>query len=284
MSIERLVEYAAAKTGLTVNRVTGEIRGVRVLGLESKNGRTYPAETLRRAASLYEGARVNVDHAGAGNRSYADRIGTIRGVSLDAGGLRGTLHVNPGHALAEQLFWDAERSPESVGLSHVVEAKTRRVGTRLVVEEIMRVESVDLVADPATARGLHESVDSGRREIVEAVAEEVGYPAWLLDSLVDPTLALYPTYDEIRDYLKQLRESVFGAGRGATTAERARPRLQTADRFSIYDGDGGHDPAAQADFLETATGQRVRRPKINGDAGVVTIGRMTDDFLPGILE
>jgi hypothetical protein len=69
------------------------------------------------------------------------------------------LHYNPQHALAGQLEWDAEHSPESVGLSHNVMAQTTKRGEHTVVEAITRVLGVDLVADPATTRGLYEEVD-----------------------------------------------------------------------------------------------------------------------------
>ena len=76
-----------------------------------------------------------------------------------AKGLFADFHFNPKHALAEQLVWDAEHAPENVGFSHNVEARTVRRGERIVVEAITRVQSVDLVADPATTRGLFESAD-----------------------------------------------------------------------------------------------------------------------------
>jgi hypothetical protein len=46
-----------------------------------------------------------------------------------------------------------------VGLSHNVEARTSRHDGQTIVEQILRVNSVDLVADPATTRGLFESTD-----------------------------------------------------------------------------------------------------------------------------
>src|SRR5690606_17000391 len=86
-----------------------------------------------------------------------DRLGAIRDVKFRAGeGLFADLHYNPKHPLAEQLAWDAEHAPEQVGLSHNVLARTSRDGETTVVEAITRVESVDLVADPATTRGLFE--------------------------------------------------------------------------------------------------------------------------------
>ena len=93
-----------------------------------------------------------------GPRDYQDRIGTIRDVAMQPGeGLFADFHFNPKHALAEQLMWDAEHAPENVGFSHNVEARVGRRGERVVVEAITRVQSVDLVADPATTRGLFES-------------------------------------------------------------------------------------------------------------------------------
>ncbi len=82
----------------------------------------------------------------------------IRNVDAAAGrGLVRRFLFNPKHALAEQLIWDAEHAPENVGFSHNVEARTVRQGDKIVVEAITRVQSVDLVADPATTRGLFES-------------------------------------------------------------------------------------------------------------------------------
>ena len=161
---DMLQEFCDSRgASMRVDAQAGVIRGVKVLGLESRNGRTYLPETLAQAARLYEDAKVNVNHPKgnpAGPRDYQDRIGTIRGVAMRTGeGLFGDFHFNPKHALAEQLIWDAEHAPENVGFSHNVEARTSRRGDRVVVEAILRVQSVDLVADPATTRGLFESAE-----------------------------------------------------------------------------------------------------------------------------
>ena len=159
---DMLQEFCDSRgVSMRVDRQAGVIRGVKVLGLESRNGRTYLPEALAQAARLYEDAKVNVNHPKgnpAGPRDYQDRIGTIRNVAVRPGeGLFGDFHFNPKHALAEQLIWDAEHAPENVGFSHNVEARIGRRGDRVVVEAITRVQSVDLVADPATTRGLFES-------------------------------------------------------------------------------------------------------------------------------
>src|SRR5512135_1656583 len=144
---ETLQEYIDWRgVPVTVDRAAGMIRGVKILGLESRNGRTYLPEALAQAVPLYERAKVNVNHPkGCPNapRDYQDRIGVIRGAVVRPGeGLFGDLHFNPKHALAEQLIWDAEHLPENVGFSHNVEARVGRRGQRVVVEAITRVQSV----------------------------------------------------------------------------------------------------------------------------------------------
>jgi hypothetical protein len=175
---DMLQEFCDSRgASMRVDRQAGVIRGVKLLGLESRNGRTYLPEALAEAAGLYEEAKVNVNHPKgnpAGPRDYQDRIGTIRGVAMRAGeGLFGDFHFNPKHALAEQLMWDAGHAPENVGFSHNVEARTGRRGQRVVVEAITRVQSVDLVADPATTRGLFESAEGDRTASPDLTADRV---------------------------------------------------------------------------------------------------------------
>ena len=159
--METLQEYVSVGGGVRVDRANGVIRNCRIIGRESKNGRSYPAETLKRAIGLYENASVNVNHP-KGNpgasRDYQDRIGRIAASRPMTAGC-GDFQFNPKHALAEQLIWDAEHAPENVGFSHNVEAKLGHKGGRVIVEEITRVQSVDLVADPASSRGLFESLE-----------------------------------------------------------------------------------------------------------------------------
>jgi len=173
---DMLQEFCDSRgASMRVDAQAGVIRGVKVLGLESRNGRTYLPEALAQAARLYEDAKVNVNHPKgnpAGPRDYQDRIGMIHGVAMRPGkGLFGDFHFNPKHALAEQLMWDAEHAPENVGFSHNVEARTSRRGDRVVVEAITRVQSVDLVADPATTRGLFESAATEPIALLDAPAE-----------------------------------------------------------------------------------------------------------------
>jgi hypothetical protein len=159
---ELIQEYVDSRgVAIRVDRDHGVIRGVKIIGLASRNGRRYLPRALAEAAALYEGAKVNVNHPKGhplAPRDYQDRIGVIRAVeSRDGEGLFGDFHFNPRHSLAEQLVWDAEHAPENVGFSHNVMARTSRQGDEVVVEAITQVQSVDLVADPAATRGLFEA-------------------------------------------------------------------------------------------------------------------------------
>jgi hypothetical protein len=162
---EALQEYVhSGSHELRVDREAGIIRGVKLLGLASRNGRRYRESALEGAVSLYEGAKVNINHPKGhplSPRDYQDRLGVVRGVEFRAGeGLFGDLHFNPKHALSEQLVWDAEHAPQNVGMSHNVLARTSRNGNDTIVEAITKVQSIDLVADPATTSGLYEHLQS----------------------------------------------------------------------------------------------------------------------------
>lgn len=146
------------------------IRGVKLLGLTSKNGRTYPPAVIRRAVGLYEGIKVNLDHP-AGNdpsapRKVADRFGIIRAAKFVEGqGVVGNLSFNPKHSLAEQVKWAAENEPGLLGFSHnaVLRMGATKNGSKQV-ESIEGVRSVDLVADPATTGGFYEHQTGEGRE------------------------------------------------------------------------------------------------------------------------
>ncbi|NOY41884.1 MAG: hypothetical protein GXP26_08620 [Planctomycetes bacterium] len=210
---EALQEYVDSR-GVTVrvDREQGVLRGVKLIGLESRNGRRYRESTLDQATSLYEEAKVNVNHPKDGPlspRDYQDRLGVIRGVELRSGeGLFGDLHFNPKHLLAEQLVWDAEHNPRNVGFSHNVLARLSRESEVAIVEEITRVLSVDLVADPATTRGIFE--DASQPQATDTAICTL--PQW--DALTLETLELHRP-----DLLKEIE---------AAESEQLRSQLEVS--------------------------------------------------------
>lgn len=158
--MERIKESYPVNGSLRVDRERHLIRDVRLAGFESGNGRRYTREAYRGAVSLYEGARVNLDHARDGDTRVSRRFGRVVNARLADDGMRGDVRYNPRHPDAEMVLWFAENDPQALGLSHdvYVSKRTDPDGT-VVVESIRRVCSVDIVADPATTGGLFEELD-----------------------------------------------------------------------------------------------------------------------------
>lgn len=162
--------------GAKVDRESGIIRDVRILGPCSMNGRQYVKQAVQSARDLYEGKVVNFDHPHKdmpdAERSVADRAGWLEAVHFKEGGLTGDLHILKADPRAEKIFEAAERRPELFGLSHNVEGRTRREHGKTLVEEILRVRSVDVVSDPASTRSLFESIEKEEHDMATVTIQE----------------------------------------------------------------------------------------------------------------
>lgn len=177
---KKLTERTAAPfAGTRVNRTAGTIDGVLICGTASANGRDYPARVLRRDFAVYEGRPVNCDH---GRESTVDRrFGWFSHVYPGPDGRpRGRLNCLKSHPMYARVMEAAERNPALFGFSHVALCDTRPgPGGREVVEAIRAVESIDLVAQPATTKGLFEgtAVPFTRARLIEWLARHPGSTA-----------------------------------------------------------------------------------------------------------
>lgn len=147
-----------------IHEETGIVRGVKLLGLRSRNRRNYDTDGVRKTASvLLSGARVYIDHPESPekNRSYRDAFGVIENVEYRPGhGHFGNLKYNPNHPMAAQFVWDVKNNPKSLGMSinsRIKPGKTDKDGD-VVVESLELVRSVDVVTKPATTDGIFEAV------------------------------------------------------------------------------------------------------------------------------
>lgn len=249
---EPLQEYAnSSGVTLRVDRAAGVLRGVKLIGLASLNGRRYRPEALAGAVGLYEGAKVNVNHPRhdpLAPRDYRDRLGVVRQVEFRPGeGLFGNLHFNPKHALAEQLAWDAEHSPRNVGFSHNVLARLSREGDATIVEAITHVQSVDLVADPAATQGLFEEASRG---VPAPAAQPFGYSALDLAQLREhrPDLLEAHVADATEPLRRELQEAI-----ARETARCNRPRSREQHTILARD----HETIAAAKDFAQALRSRV---------------------------
>jgi hypothetical protein len=155
----RLKECCAGGMASPAKPGSSVIKDCKILGLKSRNGRSYLPEAVVRAAPLYEGKPVFIDHAAKGQetRPFLERFGTFRNVKGRPDGIYGDLHFNPKHLYAATFLGWLESDPSGVGFSHSATGSVREQNGELVVTEITEVESVDLVAVPATTQGIYES-------------------------------------------------------------------------------------------------------------------------------
>ena len=140
------------------------ILGVKVIGTKSRNGYGYPVEVLRKAKPLYEGAAVFILHPTSrerkGNhRKLRDHFGSLHNVrergDADSFGVFADLTIKPSHPMATDVL--EHLADAHFGLSHNAVVVMNDDGSD--VTEILEINSVDLVDDPATTQNLFESED-----------------------------------------------------------------------------------------------------------------------------
>lgn len=191
-SRRRIFEEADALVKGSVDSRDKVIRGVKIVGLESRNTARvlglderdfgsavdkpyrYSESALREAAQLYEGASVysghlpfSVEESGqrvfkSSSRPNDDLVGWLENVRYVEGqGLYGDLHVIESHPLAQSLFEVAQRRPDKYALSHEANFGDPTVENgRVVIGRIESVNAVALINDrPGTTNGLFESAE-----------------------------------------------------------------------------------------------------------------------------
>jgi len=257
---------------------SGIVRNVRVLGVKSKNGREYPVEVMERALPMYDGAVVHLDHPSHDRpRSVKDVFGRIRNPRMERDGIVADLEYNASHEYAPAFEWFARNQPESVGLSHEAIAKTKmdyKTGIE-VVEDIVDLEAVSLVANPATnPKGLFESYQrimesqmakSKREAQPKPVREELSgrgdCPPGMADeaTLVEPGRRVsvpeeeYGTFEEFRSAMK---EKVRACMSEQTDPEEMLERIvSTLVPNDLHEEMDGHD-AEKKDEMDDAQSAR----------------------------
>lgn len=171
---QRFQESTINEENYRVDAEEGVIRGVKVLGSESRNNRSYTEKALNSAASLYEGVDVFFDHRNpnqTSDRGFAEGFGTLKGckVNTEKGGVFADLHYLKSHPLHEMVLERIERGMR-FGLSHDAEGRiSPSDGGGIVVDDLERVHSVDIVLNPATNAGLFESLQTEEKTVKRKV-------------------------------------------------------------------------------------------------------------------
>lgn len=172
---QQLTEQTYSES-VRVDPEAGVIRGVKILGRESRNRRVYSEQAMRQAAPLYEGCVVHLDHPQDPRqpRRFDEGFGVLRNVTMRENGVYGDLEYMKSHPQAQSVVEWAQRFPDKFGLSHnatcgVVDGRGKSPS---VVESIRAVESVDIVRRPATNRGLFEHEEPMPKTVKQLLAEQ----------------------------------------------------------------------------------------------------------------
>lgn len=160
--MSKITEAFEQTAALQVDLEAGIIRGVKVCGNRSKNGRHYPADVLEKAAPLYDGVPVYLNHGllPGDEREIDVHFGNLQNVRVQSGELFADLYYLKSHPQAAAIVERAQRFARNFGLSHdaEIEAVTQDDGQR--VTRIVAVNSVDIVTRPATNNGIFEQEHS----------------------------------------------------------------------------------------------------------------------------
>lgn len=153
------------------------IEGVLLCGATSANRRRYRREAFAGdRVKRYEGRPVYLNHGrGRDGRPYQEMLGVVENARLNADGLPvGDVVVNPKKPFAEAVLWDAKNKPKACGMSHVAQCETVRGKDGWEeITEVVSVESVDLVTDPATTKGFRENKGSAVPNTIRQFAEQL---------------------------------------------------------------------------------------------------------------
>lgn len=215
-----------------VDRKEGVIKGARLLGRKSKNGRSYTDRAMESAAKLYKGMDLRVDHAEkpGSKRGVLETIGYVIDdanlrVDLTEGAVYGDLQIFTESAAGRQLLEMAERNPGKLGLSH--DAMADMDGT--VVEDVQAVNSLDFVRNPATNSNLFESEDDMTKIAITEYVEALDAKS--------PTRAAITEHVKACEGLEVAKDATAESVLVAVLERVAKGQQKPADKPTSKDGD-----------------------------------------------
>lgn len=205
----QLIESARLAKG-EVDRELGIIKGVKVLGEESANGKVYRRAVRERAHRLMEGKVVNIDHHAERpkpgqkvkrpNVPWSARFGVLQNVHERDDGTYADLKYLKEHREANTICEAAETMPHILGMSILGEGPCHEEGGKLIVDAIDILDSVDIVTDGATVQGLFESAGDEEPGHEEAMSE--GLCAAIVGVFKDSSLSTEEKLKKIKHIVK----------------------------------------------------------------------------------
>lgn len=187
---------------LTVDTDTKRARVVLLKSGWSKNKRFYSPDVLSEAVSLFEGAKCYLDHEdvkGISNRSVRELAGFYENVAFINNRLEADLQFldteagKIGLALAQESI---KHNKPLAGLSLKGLGKLRKTEEGYIVEELQKVNSVDIVSEPAAGGEFI--------KLYESIMED--------DEMKDLTIEKLKTErpDLVQEIVDEVEERVYG--------------------------------------------------------------------------
>lgn len=243
----------------------GVIKGVKIVGMKSANGRTYPRHVLRAAMSLYESAPVFILHPDAretkqGSRKLIDHFGSLQNIHERNGskasfGLFADLHIKVTHPMADTIIKSIQEGCATFGLSHNVFIDMNE--DRSQVLKITAVGSVDLVDNPATTTNLFEEENMATLKEQSAAGDKEQSAAGddeFRAQVTEEIAAIDKVLETVQEELKEFRE--------------LHAELKEIQK------DLGKRKKTRLTALENKTMEEIKE-----ETGAPTIGNSHDDFL-----
>ena len=246
MKTQQVLEYSEPGVRGSV------IVGVKVTGTKSRNGREYPLDVLREAIPLYEDAPVYLNHGDArekrqGSRRHKDHFGSLERAFVDGKGLFANLRVKRSHGQAKRILETAATG--KFGLSHDVIVKM--TDDEKTVTEIIEVNSVDLVNNPATTQNLFEGSDMTDTAIAEPKPDEK--PGFDVPKLIADLEKLHGRLDA----LEALKPKPVTEGEGKKPVKR----LTALEERTVEEGEEPKIGNTHEDFLAHLRGFSLTNTK-----------------------
>ena len=276
----RLQERVRSDYGLRVDEQNAVLRGVRILGLRSGNGREYCPRGLAAACGLYEGKPCYVNHPASARevRRVEDKCGWLENIrQAGDGGLTGDLRLLKSHPMTPRVLEAARVRPELFMLSHNAVGRERHGSRGAIIEGIARVDSVDIVSEGATCSSLfeHRYRPPPAPASTSQVCAEVRERARQLGLL--PLAEARPRRTPRQEDADEARRRRVRAGRGQAAddddSDAARARLvhRLRNPHLPADFDPARDEAQRRELVESL--RRAGRP----GGGVRSLQEQRDD-------
>ena len=212
----------------------------------SKNRNHYPAETLAKAAPLFESKKAFADHAtetekrARPERSIRDVVGWFDSVRAEAKGLVARFHILESADWLRTMLLDAYNRgrPDLVGFSIDAEGKVtarQHEGRRVRwVESIERVNSVDVVTEPAAGGELVRLVASHH----DSKEEEVDLKELTLDKIKEARPDLLEglmSKEEVEKKLKEAEEARVAEAAKKKAEEEAAEKVTLEEKVAAME-------------------------------------------------